>query len=237
MTDHRTALRADVEPPLLDVPGPRVVHIVDYLRDAPAVTPPDPAVITAVPGFLRRCVGYLATDLGIGQFVDIGSGVPAAEGVHGVARTHDPDSRVVYVDTGAAASVGSRTAVHVDGPVTLHVKRLDAAGIAGQLGLRGLLDLTSPLGVVLNADALPGDNAVGALVRGLYEILAPGSHLVICRRPPNDADPHARQRAATLFEPFDLLEPGTADIAWWPYPDDEVAATGTGVLAGVARRP
>ena len=48
--------------------------------------------------FLGRAVGYLATEAGIRQFLDIGTGIPTAGNTHQVAQAVAPDSRVVYVD-------------------------------------------------------------------------------------------------------------------------------------------
>jgi S-adenosyl methyltransferase len=47
--------------------------------------------------FLARVVRYLAGQ-GITQFLDIGSGLPAAGPVHEIARQACPDARVAYVD-------------------------------------------------------------------------------------------------------------------------------------------
>src|SRR5919201_937493 len=45
---------------------------------------------------LRRAVQFLI-DVGIKQFLDIGSGIPTAGNVHEVAQRAEPDARVVYV--------------------------------------------------------------------------------------------------------------------------------------------
>ncbi len=49
--------------------------------------------------FLGRAVRHLARDVGIRQFLDIGSGLPTAENTHQVAQRYAPDSRIVYADT------------------------------------------------------------------------------------------------------------------------------------------
>ena len=66
------------------------------------------AIIKAVPStvfgaranraFLGRAVRYLATEAGIRQFLDIGTGIPAADNTHEVAQAAAPDSGVLYVD-------------------------------------------------------------------------------------------------------------------------------------------
>jgi hypothetical protein len=49
-------------------------------------------------GFLARAVRYLARDRGIRQFLDIGTGIPAAGNTHEVAQAVAPQSRIVYAD-------------------------------------------------------------------------------------------------------------------------------------------
>jgi hypothetical protein len=66
------------------------------------------AIIKAVPStvfgaranraFLGRAVRYLATEAGIRQFLDIGTGIPTADNTHEVAQAIAPDSRILYVD-------------------------------------------------------------------------------------------------------------------------------------------
>ena len=53
--------------------------------------------------FLRRAVRALAKS-GVRQFVDIGTGLPAAPTTHQVARAVDPTARVVYVDNTRSCS-------------------------------------------------------------------------------------------------------------------------------------
>src|SRR5215469_1958477 len=47
--------------------------------------------------FLRRAVTYLAREVGIRQFLDIGTGIPSANNTHEVAQSVASDSRIVYV--------------------------------------------------------------------------------------------------------------------------------------------
>jgi hypothetical protein len=48
--------------------------------------------------FLIRVVRYLAGEVGIRQFLDIGTGLPTMQNTHEVAQSVAPDSRIVYVD-------------------------------------------------------------------------------------------------------------------------------------------
>jgi len=61
-----------------------------------------PQLALAVQGnrkFLARSVRrYLTGEAGIRQFLDIGTGIPAADNTHQVAQREAPESRIVYVD-------------------------------------------------------------------------------------------------------------------------------------------
>ncbi|MEV0398385.1 SAM-dependent methyltransferase [Polymorphospora rubra] len=57
--------------------------------------------------FLRRAVQGLL-DEGVGQFVDLGSGLPTVGNVHEIVHAVNPDGRVVYVDVDPVAVGYSR---------------------------------------------------------------------------------------------------------------------------------
>jgi hypothetical protein len=48
--------------------------------------------------FLGRAVRFLTAEAGVRQFLDIGTGIPAANNTHEVAQSVAPESRIVYVD-------------------------------------------------------------------------------------------------------------------------------------------
>src|SRR5579862_7050991 len=48
--------------------------------------------------FLGRAVRYLATEAGMRQFLDLGTGIPAANNTHEVAQAVAPETKIVYVD-------------------------------------------------------------------------------------------------------------------------------------------
>jgi S-adenosyl methyltransferase len=98
--------------PGLDVTVPNVARIYDYFLDGKDNFAADreaaeelrsllPDAEIACRGnrrFLRRAVRYLASDSGIGQFIDIGRGLPTADNTHEIVQAIRPDARVAYVD-------------------------------------------------------------------------------------------------------------------------------------------
>src|ERR1700761_4308769 len=62
--------------------------------------------------FLMRAVRHLTADLGVRQFLDIGTGLPTMNSVHQVAQAIAPDSRVVYVDHDPIVLAHGRDLLH-----------------------------------------------------------------------------------------------------------------------------
>ena len=59
-------------------------------------------------GSSKRAVTFLAGEVGIRQFLDIGTGMPSADNTHQVAQSVAPDSRIVYVDNDPLVLVHAR---------------------------------------------------------------------------------------------------------------------------------
>lgn len=101
--------------------------------------------------FLGRAVRHLTTT-GIRQFLDIGTGIPAADNTHEVAQRAAPESRVVYVDNDPIVLTHAR-ALLVSGPdgQTDYVQA-DARDVDTILGEAArTLDLDRPVGLMLVA--------------------------------------------------------------------------------------
>jgi hypothetical protein len=81
-------------------------------EQAIAANPSVQAGVRANRAFLARAVRYLATEGGIRQFLDIGTGIPTADNTHEVAQSVAPESRIVYVDNDRGLS-GSMHAVRL----------------------------------------------------------------------------------------------------------------------------
>src|ERR1700742_5226898 len=111
-----------------------------------------PAVARANRAFLRRVVRYLTGEAGMTQLLDIGSGLPTAGNVHEVAHELNPEVRTVYVDNDPVvhihgqALLADRLTTEV---VTADVRR--PAEIVGHPEIRGFLDFSEPVGLLLMA--------------------------------------------------------------------------------------
>ncbi|RZT86775.1 O-methyltransferase involved in polyketide biosynthesis [Pseudonocardia sediminis] len=201
---------------------------------------------------VRRCL-----DEGIGQFLDLGSGVPTVGNVHEIAHAGAPDARVAYVDIEPVAVAAGRSLVAGSDLVTVtHGDLRDPAAVLGAPTVAQHLDLTRPVAVLAVAvlHFVPGD--LTALLAGYRDALVPGSVLALSHGSDDVDDPElaARVRAGveayrgtaseahlrTRAEIVDalggadaLLPPGLVDLEDWPDAQDTRPATG--MVGAVAR--
>ena len=208
--------------------------------------------------FLARAVRYLTLQ-GIRQFLDIGTGIPAASNTHQVAQREAADSRIVYVDN--------------DPIVLLHARALLKSTPQGacdyiQADLRdpeeilaaaaATLDFGKPVALMLLAilQFISGDEDPYALVSQLVAALPPGSYLVVSH-PTDDFNPNRQgesiqrynervadqatlrghDETARFFDGLELVEPGVVAVAKWRPGSDLDAARPSSMWCGVARKP
>lgn len=192
--------------------------------------------------FLIRAVDYLATGVGIRQFLDIGSGLPTMRNTHEVAS----DARVVYVDNDPLVLVQAGDAATYVG-ADYHEPELILAEAAKTL------DFTQPVGVmfmgVLGYE--PDLTVIKSIVDRVMAATPPGSHLILWDG--TDTTPAVVEGAERLarsggvpyilrspdaighlFDGLELVEPGLVQItAWRPSGDVEWLDA----YGAVARKP
>jgi S-adenosyl methyltransferase len=132
--------------------------------------------------FLIRTVTMLASDYGVRQFIDIGSGLPTAYNTHEVAQAAAPRARIVYVDNDPQVIVHARSLLSstAEGSVDyLQADLRDTRTILSQAART--LDLSRPVAVLLLQvlHFIPDSDDPYAIVRRLMEPLVPGSYLVL----------------------------------------------------------
>ncbi|GGX56489.1 SAM-dependent methyltransferase [Streptomyces fructofermentans] len=195
--------------------------------------------------FLQRVVGTLATDYGIRQFLDHGSGLPTQNNVHQVAQAIDPDSRVIYADNDPMVLVHGRALLEQnERTAVIHADLRDTDAIFSHPDTERLIDFSQPVAALFNSvfHCIPDSETDGpqAVIRRVSERLAPGSFMVICQLV--SEDPEVREfvtdfmdRAtqghwgrvrqekdvAELFAGMEIIEPGLVEVSTWR-PDTEV---------------
>jgi len=184
-------------PPEIDVSRPHPARMYDYFLGGKDNFAADRAtaakvldswgtVRTAVRenrAFLGRVVRYLAAEAGIGQFLDIGTGLPSANNVHEVAQAVNPATRVLYADNDPIVLAHAR-ALLASGPqgatAYLEADIRDPDKILSDQVTRGTLDFTEPIALMLVAVLhfiLDEDDPL-RIVRTLVDALPSGSYVV-----------------------------------------------------------
>ena len=204
---------------------------------------------------------HLAADVGIDQFLDIGTGIPTADNTHEVAQRAVPTSRIVYVDNDPvvlahARALLSSTPEGATGYLDADLR--DVGTILDQA--TETLDLSRPVALMLVAvlqyigDA---DDPHGIVTR-LLEALPAGSHLVLSH-PASDigadkvaesmrryneraasseqATPRTHAEVARFFDGLEMLGPGVVQLPQWrPGPGDDPGRE-LPMWCGVGRKP
>jgi hypothetical protein len=199
-----------------------------------------PYMVRMYRALLRRVVCYLVS-VGIGQFLDLGSGLPTEGNVHQVAQTLDPRCRVVYVDNNPPV-VDQSCALLSDNDCAAVVcaDLRQPEQVLDRATRTGLLDLSAPVAVLL-IDVLhhvpDSDNPAG-FIRSYIDTVCPGSYLAVAHTNDegNDIEAgltivrtlyHRMAPPLTFRHPIhvagfltglDIIEPGIRPLPLW-HPD------------------
>ena len=184
--------------------------------------------------FLVRAVRHLAGELGVRQFLDIGTGLPTMNNVHEVAQSIAPDSNVIYVDHDPIVIAHGNALLNGnDRAAIIQHDARDPAGVLADPTLRALLDFSQPIAVLLVAvlHFISDEDDPCGIVRALMTAVPAGSYLVLSHvTADSDAKVHigeevyrqststlhsrTRAQVAELFAGFDLIAPG--EVVWTP---------------------
>jgi hypothetical protein len=213
--------------------------------------------------FLGRAVRYLAAEAGIRQFLDIGSGLPAASNVHEIAQQADPSCRVVYVDNDPMVLTHARallTSAPAGRTAYIQADLKSPAEILSSPAVRSVLDFTQPVALMLIAvlHFLVDQDKPEAVLTALLDALPPGSYLAASHMT-LEHDPegvgggqrayldagitmHARDAdefASLAFSGLDLMPPGVVLVSEWRPDSNAPRPTPAEVscYCGVARKP
>ncbi|HEV2451957.1 MAG TPA: SAM-dependent methyltransferase [Streptosporangiaceae bacterium] len=205
----------------------------DVIRLRPQVV----ASARANRAFGARVVHHLAARCGIGQFLDIGTGLPAPDHTHQVAQRANPRARVVYVDNDPLVMAHARALLTSTPPGAcgyLDADLRDPGAIVAQAART--LDLTQPAAVLLLAvlHFLSDAEDPAAVVAALAGGLAPGSYLAISHLTadlapeqagaaadayntlvPVPVIPRTHPQVTRLLGGLSLLAPGVVPVSEW----------------------
>jgi hypothetical protein len=242
-----------VEPPSFNPEVPSIARTYDYVLGGKDNFPADRAIgdifLQQFPGAaaiavdnrecLIRAVRFISAELGISQFLELGSGLPAADNVHEVARRVNPATRVVYVDNDPLVLAHGRALLAEDDQtVVTWADITDPASVLELPELHELLDLSRPVAVMMGAvlhHLLDEENPLG-VVEAVRAAIPAGSSLFISHFR-TLGDPESAKMEAVMHETFgrgiwradeeiaeyfsgtDLVSPGIVPCAGW-HPDN-----------------
>jgi hypothetical protein len=245
----------DWSPPGIDTARPSVARVYDYylggFHNFPADREMAQAVIAAYPlatagvragrEFMARAVTHLAGDLGVRQFLDLGSGIPTQRNVHEIAQAVDPAARVVYVDIDAVA-VAHGEALLADEPhvgvVMADLRRPD--DVLGSPVVGRLLDPSQPTAVLMMSvlHFVEDDDRPAAVIRRYRDAFGGGtgagswialSHTTrdfhskdlndevsdLYARTPTPLRMRSRDEVLALLDGYELVPPGLVLVDQW----------------------
>jgi hypothetical protein len=204
--------------------------------------------------FLARAVGWVAQQ-GVGQFVDIGAGLPVSPAIHELAREVVPSARVVYADNDPMVVAHARALLATgDGLAAMAGDVRDPEAILTSPELTAVISLAEPTCVIMASVLHFLDTAVAQDVTSVItNALAAGSYVIISvavgDREVTEEIRHAYkvvpgrtfndELVAELFGGLDLVEPGLTEARQWrsALPQYAASASPVRLLAGVARKP
>jgi len=265
---------SDDVPYAVDFTKPNVARMYDYYLGGKDNYPADREAARLVLGaapdvplaalenreFLKRVMQFLVREQGIRQFVDIGPGLPTQGNVHQLARQHDPDAKVVYVDNDAIVLAHSRSLLKGVSGVTIVPGDLrQRERIFADQELRALIDLSMPVALCMTLVlhfVPPDDDPYGAVAR-FRDALCPGSFLVLSHVTGDAREDgtrtevdhiyenanaplimRTRDQVAGFFNGFELIEPGVVFLSQWRPTGEHFARGGTRWgYCGVGQKP
>jgi S-adenosyl methyltransferase len=213
--------------------------------------------------FLGRAVRFLAAEVGIRQFLDIGTGLPTTENVHEVAQAVAPSSHVVYADNDPLVLTHAR-ALLTSSPegrtAYIHADLRDPRSIVSNPSVLEVLDFSQPIALMLVAvlHFVPDEFKPAQIMATLIDALPAGSYLVASHitgehdpvGPANGARAYraaglpaqlrdADQFAELAFAGLQLVPPGVTLVSEWRPEGDGPRPTPAEVswYGGVARIP
>jgi hypothetical protein len=260
------------EPPSFDTSVAHIARVYDYWlggkdnfaadrKLAQEFMAADPFVTMGVRSnraFLGRAVRYLAAEAGVRQFLDIGTGIPAADNTHEVAQRAAPDARIVYVDNDPIVLAHARALLTSDPAGATDYLDADLRDTDAILAAAArTLDFTRPVAIMLIGvlHCVPDADDPGQIVARLVSAVPPGSFLAISH-PASDIHPDGmakgaalmnrsmvgsitfrpRDQVAAMFGDLELVEPGLVSTTQWR-PEPGVGTRPLPGWAGVARVP
>jgi S-adenosyl methyltransferase len=226
--------------------------------DAFAATFPDVIVIAKESRkFLIRAVDYLAAELGIRQFLDIGTGLPTMENTHEVAQRVAPESRIVYVDNDPLVLAHARALLSntTDDGVTAYIDADFYNTEQVIADAKNILNFTKPIAVMFMGvlGHVADYDEARSIVTRVMAAVPSGSYLVLQDGVNNEAADQALddykdtgavpyvnrslEQLAGFFEGLEMVEPGLVSMSLWRPDAADAEVKPVDAYGAMARKP
>ncbi len=252
-------------PPGIDPETPSPARLYDFYLGGNANYPADRAAAEKIRarmpeladaawanrGFHQRAALWMARDMGIRQFLDIGSGLPTQNNTHQAVGKAAPDARVLYVDHDPLVRVHADALLTGEGNTQMITADLrDPESVLKSPEAGELLDFSQPVGLLMTAVlhfVSDGSDPYGLVARYVAE-LAPGSYVALTHITADQKPPAAvsaildiyanateqiymrtRDEVERFFEglelvpPYDGGKPAVTYVGEWGAEDPELA--------------
>ncbi|MFL6144117.1 MAG: SAM-dependent methyltransferase [Labedaea sp.] len=192
--------------------------------------------------FLIRVTRFIASQTGITQYLDCGSGLPTAENTHQVAQRIQPESRVVYIDNDPVVLAHGRALLEENDQthfVSADIFKPDE--IMGNELVRKYLDFSEPIALFQMGTIhhYAGETSPADIMRAYVDALPSGSYValshfvdpgtpelsplarrlteVFVHSPMGTGVFRSRDEVEAMFPGLEMIEPGlTLCVDWWP---------------------
>lgn len=132
--------------------------------------------------FHQRAARWLAEKRGIGQFIDLGSGLPTNGNTHEIVQGVAPGARVVYVDIDPMVEIEATRLLVTDARTAMITADMrDPDAVLRHPDLRALIDFGKPVGVLMTAvlHFVADGSDPKRLVARYMDAVPPASYLVL----------------------------------------------------------
>lgn len=279
MSGARTPLLDEVAPVHIDTGRASIARVYDaflngkdnyeidreVLRRVQRVTPEAAQLARDNRDFLIRVTRFIASQTGVTQYLDCGSGLPTAENTHQVAQRIEPESRVVYIDNDPVVLAHGRALLEENDLthfVSADIFRPDE--VIENAQVLKYLELDEPVALfqIGTLHHYTGEPTPVEIMRGYVDALPSGSYVAIS----HFCDPQTPEHGALgrrleeafrnsslgtglfrtrgeieeMFAGLEMIEPGLVRCAdWWPDGPRirPLAPVQHCIVGGVARKP
>jgi SAM-dependent methyltransferase len=193
--------------------------------------------------FLIRVTRFIASQTGITQFLDCGSGLPTSENTHQVAQRIQPDTRVVYVDNDPVVLAHGRALLEENDHTHFSAADIfEPSQIINDEVVRRHLNFSEPIALfqIGTLHHYDGERSPQSIMAEYIDALPSGSYVAISHFFDPQITPELSELARkmeqvflhspmgsgwfrtqdeieAMFQGVELVEPGLVRCAdWWP---------------------